>query len=127
MDCMHFFFWCIVISMGALEAIEYVLWWWVENVWFSLGLWWLYPWLATRWLLDGMTLFIFVSFDMWIAWIKKLKVLLKLLCTQIQSTVDCNSGLHDTFLMYIDFNENCRGNWICVVMVGCKCLVFLGL
>jgi hypothetical protein len=45
----------------------------------------------------GWHLFVFVSFDMWIAWTKKLNVLLKLLYTQIQSTMDCNSGLHDTF------------------------------
>ena len=52
---------------------------------------------------------------------KKLMLLLKLLCTHIQSTMDCNSELNDIFFMY---NGSSRGNWICVVMVGWKCLVF---
>ena len=54
--------------MGVVEVIEYMLWWWVENVGFFLDcngsvhnlLW------SDCWM--GWHLFVFVFFHMWIAW-----------------------------------------------------------
>lgn len=54
--------------MGVVEVIEYVLWWWVKNVGFFLDcngsvhslLW------GDCWM--GWHLFVFVFFDIWIAW-----------------------------------------------------------